>query len=335
MGLGLACCAWLARAQTGVTELPGLAGDGPVTVFYPSPGTNRPVQRGPLTLQLNEGGAIGPVNGRLVVVSHGSGANPWVFSDLARTLSDAGFVVAFPQHRGDHTGDVSDAGPVSWRRRPAEVSRAIDALAQRPEWAARLRLDRVGLYGGSAGGHTVLAFAGGRWSGARMVAHCEHHIAQDFAGCAGFTTRLRGNVLDGPKQWAILNILRLRFNDPTDITAQDPRIAAAVAAVPYAADFDLESLRQPRIPLGLVRAGRDAMLAPRLHGDAVAAVCQRCERLADLPTAGHGMILSPLPSWPAGSVAAGLLSDPPGFDRRSLPMVHAVITDFFQRHLLP
>ena len=86
MGLGLACCAWLARAQTGVTELPGLAGDGPVTVFYPSPGTNRPVQRGPLTLQLSEGGDIGPVNGRLVVVSHGSGGNPWVHTDLAREL---------------------------------------------------------------------------------------------------------------------------------------------------------------------------------------------------------------------------------------------------------
>ena len=43
---------------------------------------------------------------------------------------EAGFVVAVPLHRGDNFGDMSEIGPPSWRRRPAEVSRAIDALAR-------------------------------------------------------------------------------------------------------------------------------------------------------------------------------------------------------------
>ena len=74
-------------------------------------------------------------NGRLVVISHGSGGSPWVHADLARSLVDAGFVVAMPQHRGDNYRDDRDPGPDSWTLRPQEVSRAIDAVAHDPRFA--------------------------------------------------------------------------------------------------------------------------------------------------------------------------------------------------------
>jgi predicted dienelactone hydrolase len=32
----------------------------------------------------------------------------------------------------------------------------------------------------SAGGHTALSFAGGRWSPAQLRRHCEAHLAEDF-----------------------------------------------------------------------------------------------------------------------------------------------------------
>jgi predicted dienelactone hydrolase len=107
-------------------------------------------------------------NGRLIVMSHGSGGSPWVHSDLARTLVDMGFVVAVPEHRGDNVKDHSTPGPESWRRRPAEVSRAIDAVAQDSRFKPLLALDKVGVYGMSAGGHTALSLAGGRWSPAHF-----------------------------------------------------------------------------------------------------------------------------------------------------------------------
>ena len=44
------------------------------------------MQRGPFVLQLAWQGTPVPGNGRLVVVSHGSGGNPWVHTDLAREL---------------------------------------------------------------------------------------------------------------------------------------------------------------------------------------------------------------------------------------------------------
>jgi len=63
---------------------------------------------------------------------------------------------------------LSAVGPDSWKRRPAEVSRAIDAVGQDARFAPLLALDKVGMYGMSAGGHTALSLAGGRWSPAAI-----------------------------------------------------------------------------------------------------------------------------------------------------------------------
>src|SRR2546430_6893294 len=187
-----------AQAAVGVTEIGSKAGD-PVTVFYPSSAEEKPLKRGPFTLNFASQGAPLRGNGRLVVVSPGSGASPWVHSDLARALAEAGFVVATPEHRGDNYKDLSAAGPESWKRRPAEVSRAIDAVGQDARFAPLLALDKVGLYGMSAGGHTALTLAGGRWSPALFKEHCEADIAEDFHSCVGVMARLNGGFLDGLK----------------------------------------------------------------------------------------------------------------------------------------
>lgn len=325
------------HAGTGLMELPGLPGDGPVTVFYPSSSADQPVQRGPFQLLLASQGEPRPGNGRLIVITHGSGGNPWVHTDLARALVAAGFVVALPEHAGDNSKDPSTPGPESWKRRPAEVSRAIDTVAQDTRLAPLLALDKVGVFGGSAGGHTVLTLAGGAWSPARFRDHCEAHIADDFSSCVGFITRLHGNLLDGLKKWFALAVIRHRFGDDTAYTHQDPRIQAAVASVPFAADFDMATLAHPRIALGLVTAGMDVNQVPRFHSDAVLAACQdRCTQVAHLPDASHGAMLSPMPPLHLLSdVQTALLGDPPGFDRKVLPEVDARIAAFFAQHLLP
>ena len=325
------------RAGTGVSELPGLQGDGPVTVFYPSATADAPVQRGPFTLQLAEGGVAQRGNGRLVVISHGSGGSPWVHTDLARALVAQGFTVALPEHAGDNYKDPSSPGPESWKRRPAEVSRAIDAVAQDARLGPLLALDRVGVFGGSAGGHLALTLAGGHWSPARFRQHCEAHIAEDFSSCVGFLTRLRGDIFDGLKKAVALSVIRLRFSDATDQAYTDPRVRAAVASVPFAADFDMRSLAEPRIALGLVSAGKDTNQVPRFHSGAVLAACaDRCTHIADLAGAGHGAMLSPMPPLHLLSgVARELLGDPPGFDRSVLAQVDTSIAAFFAQHLHP
>jgi predicted dienelactone hydrolase len=331
------CAAFGAQAGTGLLQLPPAgAGDGPVTVFYPTADADSVVQRGPFTLQLAPNAAPARGNGRLVVVSHGSGGNPWVHADLARALVAAGFVVAMPLHHGDNASDPSTPGPQSWKLRPAEVSRAIDAVQHDARFALLLAFDRVGMFGMSAGGHTALSMAGGRWSPARLRDHCMEHLAEDFHSCVGLATRLQGNGFDGPKLAVARTAIRMRLGDPSWFTHDDPRIAAVVAGVPFAVDFDPASLVTPRVPLALVTSGKDAWLTPRFHSEPILQAClPRCELLADMRNAGHAALLSPPPPPEAlGPIARDLLSDPPGFDRHEVVAVNAGIAAFFRRHLL-
>src|SRR5258706_3804830 len=136
-----------AQASVGVSEIAGKDGSGPVTIFYSSSSEAQPLKRGPFTLNFASQGAPVRGNGRLIVISHGSGGSPWVHSDLAGALVEAGFVVAMPEHQGDNFKDPGTPGPASWRRRPAEVSRAIDAAGRHARFAPLLRLDQVGMYG--------------------------------------------------------------------------------------------------------------------------------------------------------------------------------------------
>jgi len=323
----------LAQAAVGLGSIAATDADGPVTLYYPSNTPATTVTRGPFTLTVAEQAEPVRGNGRLVVISHGSGGAPWVHADLARSLVEAGFVVAMPEHHADNYRDTSNPGPNSWALRPQEVSRAIDAVGRDARFAPLLNLDHVGVYGMSAGGHTALSLAGGRWSAAGFRQHCEAHLVDDFQACVGLITRLTGSMLDGIKQWVALAVIRYRFNDTTAQSHHDPRIAAAVAGVPFAADFDMASLATPRVPLGLVTARQDRWLVPRFHSDPVLQACTPCEHLADLPNGGHGALLSPSPPHLSG-LLGDMLNDPPGFDRSQMAGVDQKITAFFLRHLV-
>jgi len=328
----LAAMAGPALADVGYTTIPAHDDVGTITVFYPSSSAAQPARRGAFLMPLAEQGQPERGNGRLVVISHGSGGSPWVHTDLARTLVAAGFVVAMPAHKGDNYRDDGHPGPDSWTLRPAEVSTAIDEVQRDPRFGPLLDVSKVGMYGMSAGGHTALSMAGGRWSPARFKQHCEAHLAEDFQLCVGLATRLTGGMLDGLKKWLALSIIRRRFDDHREREHHDSRIAAVVAGVPAAADFDMDSLKTPPVPLALVTAGQDRWLIPRFHSERVLAACQGCIHLADLPSAGHGALLSPLPPGLTGLVG-DMLNDPPGFDRHQLAAVDQTITAFFVQHL--
>lgn len=328
-----------ALAANGLAVLPAAAGLGPVTLLYPTQATPSALRRGPFTVQAAVDAIPARGNGRLVVLSHGSGGAVWPQFDLASALVAAGFTVAMPLHKGDNFEDTADAGPVSWARRPQEVSQTIDAVAALAAPGGRLAplqldLQRVGAYGMSAGGLTALALAGGRWSPALLAQHCEAHIEEDFPACVGLSTELTGGVLDGAKIHIAKRVIHAKLGSDTAWRSwTEPRIAAVVSAVPMAALFDMASLASPRVPLGLVRAGQDAWLAPRWHSDAVRAACaERCTLLVDMAQGGHGSILSPAATGLSGALGR-LLNDPPGFERNSLPAVYQRIAGFFEKQL--
>jgi hypothetical protein len=102
----LALAAACAQAGIGLAELPGLKGDGLVTVYYPSSSEDRPQQRGPFALTLAWQGEPVRGNGRLVVISHGSGGaiaadllgDPPGFDRSAMPEVDRKIVAFFRQH---------------------------------------------------------------------------------------------------------------------------------------------------------------------------------------------------------------------------------------------
>jgi predicted dienelactone hydrolase len=318
----------------GIVERAGESGRIPLTVFYPTAQAEQSVKRGPFEFSLAVNATPESERHPLVVISHGSGGSPWVHADLARTLVENGFVVVMPEHHKDNYKDFSDPGPSSWKLRPAEVSQAIDLIAQDPLLGPVTSTEKVGVYGGSAGGHTALSLAGGQWSPARFRDHCDAHIGEDFSSCVGFITRLNGGWLDGIKKQVAKLVIRWRFNDSAPYSHEDRRIRAVIAAVPFAADFDMSTLVTPSVPLGLILARQDITQIPHFHGLAVQHICKTCTTIADLPQAGHGVMLSPLPPLGASdSIAFQLLSDPPGFERNQLPALHQKVADFFNHHL--
>jgi predicted dienelactone hydrolase len=321
-------------ATVGTLTLPADAAGGAVTLFYPTAAPGRPETRGDLQLMLAPDAPPATGNARLIAISHGSGGGPWVHTTLAKALVEAGFTVVLPLHRGDNWTDPGRPGPDSWKQRPAEISHAIDRVAADPRFAG-LKLDRVGGFGMSAGGHTMLSLAGGAWSPERFRARCERDLAADFYSCVGLATRLTGGALDGLKLWAARHLLDWKFRgDAAPQTHHDPRIAAVVAGVPVAADFDLATLAKPRIPLGLITADGDRWLLPRFHSAPLLAACQGCELVAALPGAGHGALLAPAPvASNLGRLECDLLCDPPGFDRSTATArwVDATVNFFYRR----
>jgi len=322
-----------AAAAVGLIELPRDDHSGRVVVLYPTEAKATGATRGPFRLQVAIDGPPGRANGHLVVVSHGSPASPWVHFDLASALVAAGYVVALPVHEGDNADESGDSGMESWKRRPREISAAIDRLQRDVRFQGRLDFENVGMYGMSAGGLTALVLAGGAWSPANLQSHCERFIREDFHACAGPTFSLSGGMLDDVKISLVQMVNRRKWADATRYSHVDGRIRAIVAGVPLAAHFDPASLREPRAALALVSARKDRWLVPRFHSDAVLSACRTCVHLIDLAEGGHGALLSPLP--PGAADAASLIADPPGFDRASeVPRVHAAITGWFDRHLL-
>ncbi len=332
---GLMAVAGLANAaatSVGLSQVPATEQDGTITLYHPTSTEARTVQRGPFSFQLAEQGLPVRGNGRLVVVSHGTGGSPWVHADVARALVEAGFVVAVAEHRGDNHKDHSDnIGALT--RRPAEVSRIIDALGRDARFAPLLSLDRVGVYGMSAGGHTALTLAGGRWAPTHFRDHCDANLVADFQFCVGVITHLTGSWLDGLRKWVAMTAIRRLFDDGAVRGHDDPRIAAVVAAVPAAAVFDMSTLTAPRLPVGLITARQDRWLVPRFHSDRVQQACKPCELIAELADGGHGALLSPLPPGLTG-ILGDMLNDPPGFNRGQMAEVDRKTAAFFSRHLL-
>jgi predicted dienelactone hydrolase len=310
-----ACGAWAAPADraVGFQHLRVEDSAGPpleIGLWYPADAPERTVRLGLDSQRVAPDAAVAGRRLPLVILSHGNGGWYGGHADTAIALARAGFVVAAPTHAGDNFADQSRATDMEGRVR--QLVRALDWTLTR--WEGRDRLDprRVGAFGFSAGGFTVLTAAGGEPDLGRFAGHCARH--PDFYDCALARTRPPAR--------------------PPFVWAHDRRIrAVAVAAPALGFSFEGGGLKGLRMPVQLWRAERDAVLPSPFYVEPVAAALPRKPELHVVEGAGHFDFLQPCAP---GLAAANpqICASAPGFDRVAFhERFNAAVVGFFRRAL--
>jgi len=284
-----------------------------IGIWYPADSAATPPRPNAPYARIAVEGA--PVAGRdhpLVVMSHGTGGSYAGHIDTAISLAQAGFVVASLTHPGDNWRDQSRVLQVEGR--PAALSALITHMLG--TWAGHDTIDprRVGAFGFSAGGFTVLAAAGGRPDLSLVVPHCRAH--PDFFDC-GLIGAHAGSLPANTAQWHA-----------------DPRIRAVVAAAPALGfAFDRAGLAGVRVPVQLWKAGDDHILPAPFYADAVRGALPGTPEFHVEPRAGHFDFLAPCTPVLA-QAAPEICTSAPGFDRVAFhARFNAEIVRFFREHL--
>ncbi len=248
-------------------------GDRPlaVTIWYPTEAAEKPT---PLALYVQSVATGAPVSGHghpLVVISHGTGGSNTDHYDTARALAAAGFVVAAVTHTGDTQGDRSRSMRIT--ERPAELSRVIDFITR--DWRGHDAVDagKVGAFGFSSGGFTVLAAAGGEPDLSLVARHCAEH--PHFYDCQ--VARTTGATAPA---------------SPV-APAHDPRIRAVVAAAPALGfTFARNGLSKVTAPVQLWRAEWDTVLPQPYYAEVVHGLLPKAEYHV-VPGAEHFDFMAP------------------------------------------
>ena len=144
-----------------------------VGIWYPASGIPARQRIGLYAQDVIASSSVPPGSHPLVVMSHGTGGDFAGHVDTAVALARAGFIVAALTHPGDNWRDNSRATRID--ARPPALSALISYMLT--DWSGHTAIDpnRIGAFGFSAGGFTVIASAGGRPDMTRLVDHCTQH----------------------------------------------------------------------------------------------------------------------------------------------------------------
>ncbi|MDP1913493.1 dienelactone hydrolase [Brevundimonas sp.] len=250
----------------------------------------------------------------LIVISHGNGGDFRSHSDTAQALAKAGFIVATLTHTGDNWRDQSRATDVVDRTR--QLSVLIDHMLGQWEGRAGIDAGRIGAFGYSAGGFTVLAAAGGDPDLTRLVDHCRANPA--FYDC-----RLVGRhpeTMTGGR-----SVPRL---------PHDTRLKALVVAAPALGfTFTREGLADVTQPVQLWQAGSDQILPSPFYAEPVRDALPRQPEYIRVEGAGHFDFLPPCSPELAAN-APMICAPTPDFDRAAFhEALNREMIRFFRTHL--
>ena len=315
----LLCLAATAEAAVGYQTLSASSGATEplrVSVWYPSDGEPADTRVGLFVQNVAANAAPSGRQLPLVVVSHGNGGSLESHVGTALALANAGFVVAAVEHQGDNYRDQSRAAYIE--NRSLELARAIDHLLTAWQHSAVLDADRIGAFGFSAGGFSVLALAGGQPDMSRIADHCKTHPRQYVCRVA------RGRRPDAAPGQA---------TSATAAARPAFAIRALVVAAPALGFTFVEGLGNVQMPVQLWRADRDEILPEPHYADAVRSALPRPAEFHAVPGAGHYDFLAPC-SEQLRKIAPQICRSAPGFDRSAFhEEFNASVVGFFAREL--
>lgn len=251
----------------------------------------------------------------MIVISHSNGGDFRSHHDTAKALAQAGFVVATLTHTSDNWRDQSR--PTDVVGRTSQLSALIDHTLTQWEGRGSIDADRIGAFGFSAGGFTVLAAGGGKPDLARLMDHCRTNPG--FYDC-----RLIGQHPE---------TVQAASDQPPQFT-HDRRIKAlAVAAPALGFTFTREGLAGVTQPVQLWQAGADQILPAPFYAEPVRDGLPTSPEYHRIDGAGHFDFLPPCS--PELAAAAPMICAPtPGFDRAAFhDRLNAEVVRFFEAEL--
>ena len=207
-----------------------MGGEMRVSLWYPATRVSGTVRVGPFMFHATRDAE--PAKGRhgVIVISHGTAGSDLGHRNIAIALANAGFIVAAPLHPRDNYEDSSDVvRRIVMEGRPRQITATVDALLSLPMWRERIDSKRIGAFGFSLGGYTVLAVLGAKPDMSNIIDHCATAPADPFCD------------IDGNLAEAARRAVELDYQEaPRDVF--DPRFCAASIADPVAVPFSDEAL---------------------------------------------------------------------------------------------
>ena len=290
-------------------------------VWYPCTATPADVKFGPITFQAARDCPVAGTRLPLLVISHGAGGWFGGHHDTAEALADAGFIVAAINHPLD-SGKSKIRRPddiASMIERPEDITRLIDYMLKNWPDSSRINPERIGAFGFSRGGYTVLVAIGGNPDFRLLLPNCP--AIQALYPSNHWCEQIRdGSALPQP-------------------FVHDGRIKAAVIADPaLGAQFAPAGLKNVTIPIQLWASERGG---DGVSLDDASTVDRNLSVKPDyriVPNSGHFAFLAPCSAEFAEAARnrgePEICMDAKDFDRLAFhQQFNAAMVQFFQNHL--
>ncbi|WP_298857749.1 hypothetical protein [uncultured Sulfitobacter sp.] len=202
-----------------------MGGEMQVSLWYPTLERGGTVKLGPYKIEAVRNAL--PLEGQrgLVVISHGTEGSDLGHRNIAMALARQGIIAAAPLHPRDNFKDNSGVGRrVVMEGRPRQITSVIDALVSHDVWGTRIDPKRIGAFGFSLGGYTVLAALGAEPEMMLIAEHCGVPNSDPFC------------TIVESQDGSLHALLEQEFQSPFDGLG-DGRLCAASIVDPVAVTF--------------------------------------------------------------------------------------------------